>query len=417
MLISGVALAALLLLVRAPARHAYLKWSVLHTTAPTEEAIWDALDNSTDTVTLSHQIWQQGKLVPRIQLLQYLRRHALDASPLWPGTRPIVLEALRSGDVDIEQSALGLLEDHSDPAAPFAALQFSRDPDPELRRSAAFFMSRSGEKSFVPILMPLLEDPDHSVQGCAQGALSTLTGQDFGGTFDIDNGLGPSDIVQWKNWLSSRQAEYPTLPQPQLPSPQAVTWGALADFSLPDLNGKPVRLADFRGKPVVLSFWARGESNSVRQVPHWIEFQRRHPEIVVLAVSLDALAEHHDHSHSTPQSHAAHDVHDHETMHQHAATMAEENDEDRPGQDLAIQLGRFAARNDINYRILIDRTGSTAQAFAGNDIPVCIWIDKEGKFRRRTRITTGGVTTLEALAASILAATPISPSAAQTPKP
>jgi peroxiredoxin len=400
-LILGAAFAAVLLLVQAPARHAYLKWSVLHTAAPTDEAVWDSLDGSPQPITISQQIWRQGKLVPRIKLLQYLRRHAIDASTLWPGIRPLVLEAVRSGDIDVEQSALGLLEDHNDPAAPLAALQMIHDPDPEVRRSAIFFMSRSGDRRFLRNLMPLLQDPDHSIQGCAQGALSMLAGEDFGDAFDIDNGLSPSNVARWNQWWVQHRAEYAPLPESDSPPVSAAAWAALPEFSLPDLDGDSVRLADFRGKPVVLSFWAKDESNSVRQVPQWIEFQHRHPEIVLLAVSLDALAEHHDHSHGLPEDRAtAHEMHDHETMHEHTAAKAEEGEDGKPDEDVAVQIRRFATRNNINYRILIDRTGSTAEAFGGEDIPVCLWIDAEGQLRRRTRVTTGGSATLEAVAKS-----------------
>ena len=42
-----------------------------------------------------------------------------------------------------------------------------------------------------------------------------------------------------------------------LPSPGAVNVGDLApDFALPTLGGGFVRLSDFRGRPVVLNFWA-----------------------------------------------------------------------------------------------------------------------------------------------------------------
>ena len=37
--------------------------------------------------------------------------------------------------------------------------------------------------------------------------------------------------------------------------PKLITPGELApDFELPDIDGNTVRLSDFRGKPVVLSF-------------------------------------------------------------------------------------------------------------------------------------------------------------------
>ena len=412
-LVVAAVASAVLLFVRSPVQHAYLRWSVLHSDAPTEDALWDTLDRSSDPVSLAKQVWDQGKLVPRIKLLQYLRRHALEASPLWPGIRPIVLHAVASGDVDVAQSALGLLEDHNDPATPSAAFMMAHDPDPELRRWAIFYMTRSIDQRFVPILIPLLQDPDHSIQGCTQGALATLTGQDFGSTFDIDAGLSPSDINQWMLWWGKHQSEYATISVVRdIPSPS--TWAALPDFSLPDLDGKPIRLADFRGKPIALSFWARHESNSVRQIPQWIEFQRRHPEIVVLAVSLDALTETHNHSHGPSDTHpASHDMHDHAAM-QHEMESASD-EEDTPGEDVAVNLRRFASRNKLNYRVLIDRTGRTSQAYAGDDPPVCLWIDKDGSLRRRTRITTGGVASLEAIAGSVFMATPTSMAHAAQP--
>jgi peroxiredoxin len=63
-----------------------------------------------------------------------------------------------------------------------------------------------------------------------------------------------------------------------------------ADFTLPDINGKKVNLSEFRGKVVLLNFWAtwcgpcRAEMPSLNNL--YNEFKDK--GFVVLAVSVDA---------------------------------------------------------------------------------------------------------------------------------
>jgi cytochrome c biogenesis protein CcmG/thiol:disulfide interchange protein DsbE len=59
------------------------------------------------------------------------------------------------------------------------------------------------------------------------------------------------------------------------------------DFTLSDSSGAPVRLSDFRGKVVLLNFWATWCAPCLREIPWFIEFQRSHPDLVILGVSLD----------------------------------------------------------------------------------------------------------------------------------
>ncbi len=65
------------------------------------------------------------------------------------------------------------------------------------------------------------------------------------------------------------------------------------DFNLSDLEGKPVRLADFRGQPVIINFWATWCAPCRIEMPALQEafdtFQD--DELVILALNQDETAE------------------------------------------------------------------------------------------------------------------------------
>lgn len=64
---------------------------------------------------------------------------------------------------------------------------------------------------------------------------------------------------------------------------------AAPDFTLNDAAGVPVRLSEFRGKVVLLSFWATWCVPCNTEIPWFIEFQQAYKDrgLVVLGVSLD----------------------------------------------------------------------------------------------------------------------------------
>jgi len=62
-----------------------------------------------------------------------------------------------------------------------------------------------------------------------------------------------------------------------------------ADFSLPDLAGKPHSLADWRGKLVVLNFWATWCPPCRGEIPGFVRLQQRygHAGLQIVGVSVD----------------------------------------------------------------------------------------------------------------------------------
>jgi len=61
-----------------------------------------------------------------------------------------------------------------------------------------------------------------------------------------------------------------------------------AAFDLVDSQGRPQRLADYKGRYVVLNFWATWCVPCIQEIPEIAEFARAHKEVVVLGVAVDA---------------------------------------------------------------------------------------------------------------------------------
>ena len=171
--------------------------------------------------------------------------------------------------------------------------------------------------------------------------------------------------------VASSQTQTPAQPKKSLASiiNAARTWGpayqswygqAAPDFTLKDLAGKEYRLSDYRGKTVLLVFWATWCPPCKMEVPSLIKLRNDIPEenLAILAIS-----------------------------------------DEKP--DL---VKRFVAAQNINYTILLDTGKMPApfgfkRVYGTSGVPCSFFIDPEGTIK----LGTGGLISLNEIKAILQA--------------
>ena len=113
------------------------------------------------------------------------------------------------------------------------------------------------------------------------------------------------------------------------------------EFALPDLDGRVIQSADYRGKVVILDFWATWCPPCRKEIPHFVALQSKYrgKGVEVVGLSLDKGG--------------------------------------------AQEVRPFAEENNVNYTMLIANQ-ETTEAFGGiTGIPTTFILDKEGKIAKR----------------------------------
>jgi thiol-disulfide isomerase/thioredoxin len=71
----------------------------------------------------------------------------------------------------------------------------------------------------------------------------------------------------------------------------AAAWAEPVDYSLPDLQGKTHSIADYRGKWVIVNYWATWCPPCQEEIPELVDFHERHKDTdaVVIGVNFEDI--------------------------------------------------------------------------------------------------------------------------------
>jgi thiol-disulfide isomerase/thioredoxin len=112
------------------------------------------------------------------------------------------------------------------------------------------------------------------------------------------------------------------------------------DFSLLDLDGRAVSFADYRGKTVLLDFWATWCEPCKQSIPRYVAMQERLRDKGFAVIGVD--------------------------------------EEEKP--DL---VAAFAQKLGVNYPVVVDGDASLFRAYRGKSLPAAFLIDPQGNIRGR----------------------------------
>ena len=128
-----------------------------------------------------------------------------------------------------------------------------------------------------------------------------------------------------------------------------------------------MKLSDYRGKTVLLNFWATWCTACLMEIPDLVRLQKRDAnDLVILAVCLDGRPEEHDHEHEED----------------HAETAAPSvTAHDRA--EIRKKIERLVKSKGINYTIVLDPAGEIGARFNGQELPTNVILDTNGQVRRR----------------------------------
>ncbi len=125
---------------------------------------------------------------------------------------------------------------------------------------------------------------------------------------------------------------------------EATGKSAPLEFTLKDMNGVDVKLASFKGKPIVLNFWATWCGPCRAEIPSLVDLQRQYAangqDVVILGISVD---------------------------------------------DPIEKLKPYATEMKINYPLLVGNGREDVQDAFGPlwGIPVTVFVDRDGRIAKR----------------------------------
>lgn len=149
-------------------------------------------------------------------------------------------------------------------------------------------------------------------------------------------------LVGWAVYSNVNQDKVTEGSNPEIEAKVGINRGNIApDFTLTTVDGEKVKLSDFRGKKVILNFWATWCPPCREEIPDMVRFYNdyKNQGIVLLGVNL----------------------------------TTEEYTPDK--------LPQFIRDYNISYPVLMDKTGEVAGRYRVTAIPTSYIIDSNGTIR------------------------------------
>ena len=356
---------------------------LLSSDAPRQEFFREVVRESPDPARLLRQCWDTGRIVPRVLVAQFLSESVASNPALVNALEDLIVGGAVDVDVSVRELALATLDALKNPHLLECCRAQLGDADPMVRSLGLQYLRKIDAREAAPLAFKLLDDPDPRVAAEAEVALMRWSGQDFGVRMRmaIPSQTGPEagrlsltnleairhGIALRKEWWQAHAREFALAGDGISSSekPPGPTLSRAPDFKLKDLGGRTVRLSDFRGKPVLLNFWATWCTACQQEIPDLIALQRNQGrQVVVLGISLDGVPDEH-------------------------GDRAGAEGEGEPGggssasADTRARLKRVVEARGINYPVLWDPTSSVGARFNGGELPTTVLIDSEGRVRRR----------------------------------
>ena len=127
----------------------------------------------------------------------------------------------------------------------------------------------------------------------------------------------------------------------------AAACGASA-FDLKDTAGKEHRLADYKGRYVVVNFWATWCVPCIQEIPEIAAFQKAHKDVVVIGIAMDAENPGKVKQFAT------------KVGHDYALVLSNDNVEEQMGTPHALPSTRIY---DPKGKVVYDRVGRVTKKF------------------------------------------------------
>lgn len=388
----GVVLLGMLLFWQ-PLQREVLTLCVLGVDAPGQAVVAEVVEKYKDHSIPLKRLWHSQKLPHRLAALNYIETASRSDPEILTSLEADLRAAAMDADMEAREIAFTLLARANHPDLPALSLLQLRDADPAARVLGLQYIRQAGDARFLPMIIPYLDDADHSVVSTAGSVIQRWSGEDFGirvsqalPQFTRSEPVEPTStnlallaqgVNRAKEWWKNNQ---PSDAAPSAPGCTKTASGEVRvpQFAVEDMDGRRVRSSEFRGQAILLAFWDTSTPLSLRYLKALEKTQGQTMDpLLVFGISLDTTVP--DRSHE----------HEHEHHHESGASVKN----DIPA--LHHQLHEVMAREALTLRVLIDTTGETSRLFNITQVPTTVLIDRDGYLRRRFV----GLRTSESLAA------------------